>query len=213
LAALLMTALPMQGFAADGVFNLNAHASTLGGGFEIGSAVTENYSWRVGYNNFNISTEQNSGGLLYKGELQLSSLTALMDWRPWGGTAHVTAGLVFNNNKFDLQATTQPGTYSYNGVPYSSAGGDTMATLIEFKKYVPYLGVGLSGNPKRRGFSFNADLGVLFQGSPQAKVQTSGSWGGANPAQLAADAEAQLNSDLSRFKYYPVLSLGIGYTF
>lgn len=203
----------VQAHAADGKFRLDAHASTLGGGLEIGTALTENYSARVGFNKFSFSTSQSSGGLNYKGDLKLSSIAVLADYRPFRGTFHVTGGAVLNSNKFSLSATTTAGTYNFNGTNYTSAGGDNITSSIEFNKVAPYLGLGWSGHPKNTGLSLSTDIGILFQGSPKASVTTSGSWGGANVSQLAADAQAQLNSDLSGFKFYPVLSLGIGYTF
>ncbi|GAB4421718.1 MAG: hypothetical protein OHK0054_12410 [Sideroxydans sp.] len=199
--------------AAEGKLRLDAHASTLGGGLEIGTVLTEQYSARLGFNKFSFSTSQNSGGLDYKGDLKLSSIAVLADYRPFKGTFHLTGGAVFNSNKFSLSATTTPGTYTFNGTNYTSPGGDSITSSIEFNKVAPYLGLGWSGHPKNTGLSLSTDIGILFQGSPKASVTTGGTWGGANTAQLAADSQAQLNSDLSGFKFYPVLSLGIGYTF
>lgn len=199
--------------AAEGKFRLDAHASTLGGGLELGTVLTENYSARVGFNRFSFSTSQNSGGLDYKGDLKLSSIAVLADYRPFKGTFHLTGGALLNSNKFALSATTTAGTYNFNGASYTSGGGDNITSSIEFNKVAPYLGLGWSGHPKNTGLSLSSDIGIVFQGSPKASVTTSGSWGGANLSQLAADSQAQLNSDLSSFKYYPVVSIGIGYTF
>lgn len=213
LAALVLAALPMQATAADGMVRLDAHVSTLGSGLEIGTALTEKYTARLGFNTFSMGADENSGGLSYSGDLKLSSVSALVDWRPWSGVTHVTAGVIFNSNKLELTGTTTAQTYTYNGVNYTSTGGDTMTTSVGFNKVAPYLGIGWSGQPKKQGFSFSTDIGILFQGSPQATVSTSGPWGGANTTQLTSDAQAQLNNDLSGFKYYPVLSIGVGYTF
>lgn len=213
LAALVMAALPMQAYAADGMIKLDAHVSTLGGGLELATPLTERYTARLGFNTFKISANKSSSGINYTGNLKLSNVTALVDWRPWSGVTHLTAGLIFNNNKLEISGTTTAGTYDFNGVSYTSTGGDSVTTTVEFNKASPYLGIGWSGQPKKQGFSFSTDIGILFQGSPKASVTTTGAWGGADTAQLAADAQNQLNSDLSSFKYYPVISVGIGYTF
>jgi hypothetical protein len=213
LAALVIAALPMQAYAADGMFRLDAHVSTLGGGLEVGAPLSDRYTARVGFNTFKISANENSSGINYTGDLKLSSVTALVDWRPWSGVTHLTAGVIFNSNKLEMRGTTTAGTYDFNGVSYTSAGGDSVTTVVDFNKVSPYLGIGWSGQPKKQGFSFSSDIGVLFQGSPKASVTTAGPWGGADTAQLAADAQNQLNTDLSDFKYYPVISVGIGYTF
>jgi hypothetical protein len=59
------------------------------------------------------------------------------------------------------------------------------------------------------GFSFNSDIGIMFQGSPKATITTTGSGGAA----MTANAQTQLNDDLKHYKYYPVISFGIGYAF
>jgi hypothetical protein len=220
LAALVLAALPLQGYAADGMVRLDAHMSTLGGGLEIGTALTENYSARVGFNKFSFSYSDASGGQNFNGNLNWSSISALVDWRPWGGVTHVTAGAIFNNNKIDANSTVANGsTYTASGVNYScaSAGGCGVGFSMGFNKVAPYLGIGWSGQPKKQGFSFSTDIGVMFQGSPQATVNSVGTWNiGGTPvstASLDADAQSQLNSDLSSFTYSPVVSIGSGYTF
>lgn len=209
----VLAALPMQSYAADATARLDAHVSTLGGGLELAVPLSGKYDARLGFNQFKFSTTQNSGGLNYKGDLKLASVGALVDWRPWSGTSHLTAGVIFNSNKFAMSATTTPGTYNINGTMYNSSGGDSITSSVEFNKVAPYLGFGWSGHPKNKGFSFSSDFGILFQGSPKASVTASGAWGGANTSQLTADAQNQLNTDLKNFKIYPVVSFGIGYAF
>lgn len=213
LVVCILAALPIQSFAADAKVRLDGHLSTLGGGLELAIPLGEKFDARVGFNKFKISVTQNSSGIDYKGDMNLSSVGALADWRPWSGVTHLTAGVFFNSNKFEMSATTTPGTYNINGVNYNSAGGDRTSTSVEFNKVAPYLGFGWSGHPKKQGFSFSTDFGILFQGSPKATVTATGAWGGANLSQLTADSQNQLNADLKGFKMYPVMSLGIGYAF
>lgn len=217
LAVLVLATLPMQAYAADGMFRLDAHVSTLGGGLEIGAPLSERYTARLGFNTFKASGNTDSGGLHYTGDLKLSSVSALMDWRPWSGVTHLTAGVIFNSNKLELNASAIAGTsYDINGYIYNANTGDSISTTVDFNKVAPYLGIGWSGQPKKQGFSFSSDIGILFQGSPKATVTASGNWttaGGKTVTDLVADAQSQLNSDLSNFKYYPVISIGIGYTF
>ncbi len=211
LAVLLAAALPMSALAA---VRVDAHLSTLGGGLEVALPISEGFDARVGFNRFNLSFTQSSGGLNYKGDFKLSSVTALADWRPFSGTAHLTAGAVFNGNKFAMNATTVAGSvYNINGANYTATGDESIATDVSFNKVSPYLGFGWSGNPKHSGLSFSTDFGLLFQGSPKASVTATGTWNGANPTQLASDAQTQMNADLKNFKIYPVASVGIAYAF
>ncbi len=220
LATLVLAALPMQAYAADGMVKLDAHVSTLGGGLELAMPMTERYTARLGFNQFKFSASENSGGVTFSGDLKLSSVTTLVDWRPWSGVTHLTAGVIFNSNKLELSGTVANGsTYDASGTTFTCAatGGCGVNTSVGFNKVSPYLGIGWSGQPKKQGFSFSTDIGILFQGSPSATVNSQGTWtaGGVSTTTTALDADAQkqLNSDLSSFKYYPVVSVGIGYTF
>lgn len=211
LVVLALAGLPMQSFAADFKARVDGHVSTLGGGLELAIPLTEKFDARVGFNTFTINADQVSSGLNYKGDLKLSSISALADWRPWSGVTHLTAGVIFNSNKLAMKATASPGTYNINGTNYVASGGDTMTTSVEFNKVSPYLGFGWSGQPKNKGFSLSSDIGILFQGSPKATVTATGVW--ASQPGLTADSQNQLNSDLKNFKMYPVFSVGIGYAF
>lgn len=224
LAVLVLAALPMQAYAADGTARLDAHISTLGGGLEIGTALSESYTARVGFNKFSFNYNDTSGGQSFNGNLNWSSISALMDWRPWGGVTHLTAGAIFNSNKINASSTVANGsTYTSNGATFQCFGGAGCGVdfSMGFNKVAPYLGIGWSGQPKKQGFSFSTDIGIMFQGSPQATVNATGIWNetttgtpvSATVSQVAAEAQTQLNSDLSNFKYYPVISVGIGYTF
>lgn len=64
-----------------------------------------------------------------------------------------------------------------------------------------------------RRFGLSADIGVLYQGSPSLSLSATGAL---NDPTLAADLEAErqsAESDLSEYKWYPVLSLGTYYRF
>lgn len=70
LATLVLAALPMQAYAADGMVKLDAHVSTLGGGLELAMPMTERYTARLGFNQFKFSASENSGGVTFSGDLQ-----------------------------------------------------------------------------------------------------------------------------------------------
>lgn len=79
------------------------------------------------------------------------------------------------------------------------------------RSLAPYLGVGY-GNVARAGVNFYFDLGIMFMGSPKASLSASCSLSAAQCAQLRDDLnaeQARLESDLNRFKYYPVANVGI----
>jgi hypothetical protein len=193
----VMAAISAPAFAGT---DIEAHLSTLGYGLGVGFQTTDSVVTRVGFNQFSKTYNTTSGSVNYNGKLKLSSADLLADWHLFGGVTHLTAGLVYNNNKVEL---TSSGAYAINGNPYTA----TLNSTVTFNKVAPYLGFGWSGQAKNKGLSFNSDFGVLFQGKPKASVTGSGS------AAADATAQADLENSLKNFRYYPVISFGIGYAF
>ncbi|ADE11183.1 hypothetical protein [Sideroxydans lithotrophicus] len=197
LLAAMLAAMSAPAFAGTGI---EARISTLGYGLGLGFQATDSVVARVGFNQFSKTYSTTSGTVNYNGNLKLSSADLLADWHLFGGVTHLTAGLVYNNNKVEM---TSVGQYTLNGNPYTG----TLNSSVTFNKVAPYLGFGWSGQPKNSGFSFNSDFGVLFQGQPKASVSGSGN------AAADATAQADLENSLKNFRYYPVISVGIAYAF
>jgi hypothetical protein len=177
--------------------------STLGYGLGVGFQTTDSIVTRLGFNRFNKTYTTTSGSINYSGKVKLSSADLLADWHLFGGVTHLTAGLVYNDNKADL---TSVGSYTINGHPYTGTANST----VSFRKASPYLGFGWSGQAKDKGLSFTSDFGVLFQGKPKSTVSTTDT--NVTAADLAK-AQSDLDDSLKKFRYYPVVSFGIGYAF
>ncbi len=109
LIAAMMAAISAPVFAGTDV---EAHVSTLGYGLGMGFQATDSVVARVGINQFSKTYTKTSGSINYNGDLKLSTADFLADWHPWGGMTHLTAGLIYNNNKAEL---TSVGSYSING--------------------------------------------------------------------------------------------------
>jgi hypothetical protein len=193
----VMAAVSAPAFAGT---DIEAHLSTLGYGLGVGFQATDSVVARVGVNQFSKTYSTTSSSVNYNGNLKLSSADLLADWHLFGGVTHLTAGLVYNNNKVEM---TSVGAYTINGTPYAG----TLNSSVTFNKVAPYLGFGWSGQAKNKGLFFNSDFGVLFQGKPKASVTGSGN------ATADATAQSDLESSLNNFRYYPVISFGIGYAF
>jgi hypothetical protein len=199
LLAAILVAISAPVFAGAGV---EAHVSTLGYGLGAEFQTTDSVVTRVGFSQFSKTYTNTSGSVNYIGNLKLSNADLLADWHLFGGVTHLTAGLFYNNNKVDLTST---GNYTLNGHSYTG----TLNSNVTFRKVSPYLGFGWSGQAKNKGLSFNSDIGVLFQGKPKSTVSTTS----AVTAADLATAQNDLDNSLKNFRYYPVISVAIGYAF
>ncbi|MHB8622417.1 MAG: hypothetical protein ACYC9J_05080 [Sulfuricaulis sp.] len=209
--AAVLSVLTLSAFADTTV---NGKLSTLGYGLEAAFPMTPSVDGRLGINtlNYSLNKTSTSNGLNtnYSGDLKLNSLEALADWHPFTGSFRLSGGLVYNKNKLAMTAQAAGGTVNIGGVPYAIGAGESVNATIDFKKAAPYLGIGWGRTPKNTGLSFTSDLGILFQGSPETNVSTN------IPGVAAANinkANSDLNDAIKKFKYYPVISIGVGYTF
>ena len=150
-------------------------------------------------------------------KLKLQTVSLLGDWFPFANNFRISAGAVLNGNKFRLKGLPTGGNFTINGTTYPTSQVGSLDAAVDFNKAAPYFGIGY-GRAMKSGLSLIFDAGVMFQGSPKSKVDvTCGPL--APPAQCAqaqSDTQAEqsrLDESLHSFKYYPVISLGLAYTF
>lgn len=92
---------------------------------------------------------------------------------------------------------------------------------VHWGRYAPYVGFGwANAGTARRGLYYSFDVGVLFLGRPRVEYSLNGSlvdalrpdYGAEIDAWLAAEERAA-EEKLGEFRYFPVISFGIGYSF
>jgi hypothetical protein len=197
--------------------------SSLGAGIELSARLTRRSNVRAGFNAFAFDHDFTKDKVAYTGHLNLRSLQASYDWFPFGGAFHLSPGLlVYNGNRVRANAS----------MPLGQAGGDfagpiTGNGIVEFAKVAPMflLGWGNLVPRSRKRFSFPFEFGVIYTGTPRAALRLSTvlcDASGANCIDAASDPMVQssiqaeqvsLNHSVAPFKFYPVISTGIGYTF
>lgn len=204
--------------------------STLGAGAEAAVSLTNRLNIRGGFNIFQYSRGFNHDGITYKGQLNLRSGEAHLDWYPLGYAFHLSPGLlIYNGNGASATANVPGGnTFTLGGVTYTSDPANSIAGTgkLDFRKVAPTAMLGF-GNlvPPTSHFTFDVEIGAVFQGSARTKLNLTGSAcvnGGLNCANAATDPTIQsnvraeqtkLNNKLSPFQYYPVVAFGFGYRF
>jgi hypothetical protein len=193
---------------------LTGKIGTLGYGAELNFGSSDSFSARLGLNAYTYKYNANSNTVNYDFKLQMQTVSALADWYPFSGGFRTSAGLLYNNNKVSLGAMPTGGNFTIGTGTYSTTQVSSLQGTMTFNKIAPYLGIGW-GNPvaNDKGWGLVTDIGVLFQGSPKTSLTAT-----CNPAPCSAGIQAdvaaentKVQNDLSNFKFWPVVSLGISY--
>ena len=221
LALTLSSALvSVAGSANAGDVGLTIDAGTTGAGLHLIFATQMDLNARVGANALNFKYAKSSSQSDYDFALKLQTIDALLDWFPTKGSGfRFTTGLAYNGNKVDYNMKVNSGSqYVVNGNTYSLAQVGSIHGAVEFKKIAPYLGIGWTNVPASgKGWGFIADLGLMFQGTPNSTLVNSNCTATtAICARLAVDLAAEkadVDDILSSFKTYPVMRMGASYTF
>jgi hypothetical protein len=219
LAAVIATLGLVGGAGADDV-GIALNAGSLGVGAQAGFAVADHVGLRANLNLYDYTTTRTEQDVEYNAKAHFKSLGVLGDLYPFGGVFHLTAGVYWNGTKVDATGRPTAGTYEINGQTYPASAIGTLTGKASFdREVVPYLGLGWGRLGGRNGLKVLFDVGALYMGTPTATL--TGTCGVAivgtpTCAQLQQDVaaeEAKVNDDIGDFKWYPVVSLAVGFAF
>ncbi|MEO8443478.1 MAG: hypothetical protein ABI567_00545 [Gammaproteobacteria bacterium] len=213
-APLLLAGIATPAVASD--FSLGATASTLGVGLEAGYLLNEHLGLRLGGYALTVNQDGEESGVNYKADLDLANVGLYLDWHPFAGALRLSAGWFATDN--GLKATGTPGaggTYDIGGSTFTAAEVGDLRGDVDLGSSAPFLGLGWVWGRDDGGLAFSLDFGVLFQGSPDVTLTSTGGTLSGQPAlqDAIADEETQLRNDLDKYDLYPVASLGLSYRF
>jgi hypothetical protein len=218
------------GHGSPGV-GVGVRISALGIGAEMAVGVSHRINLRGGFSVLSYSRGFNKDGVTFTGQLNLRSAEAHLDLFPFAGGFHVSPGLLFyNGNNVGANAAVPGGqTFSLGGTDYMSDPANPITGIgkLDFVKAAPTILVGWGNLVPRnhKHFSFNTEIGVVFQQAPRTALSMAGGAcdpSGLNCVNAATDLTVQaniisevvkINNSVSPFKFYPVLSFGFGYKF
>lgn len=220
-------------------WGIGVMGGTSGAGIEVGTQINNKFSLRVGYltmPKFSVTFDcpdlsmENSGSipseltsltkeLDFTGKMTMNNVRALVDFYPFKGSFHVSAGAYFGstetvkvNNKKDgvlLPITEYNKLYPNNKVGLAlgdsyllepDAQGNVTAT-ISTNSVKPYLGLGFGRVVPKRRLNFMAELGVMFWGKPV--IRQNGME--LEKEKLNTDSKGVVNS-ISKVSVWPVIN-------
>jgi hypothetical protein len=201
----------MASAVAQADVGMGVKGGTLGGGMEITTGLTESINARVGFNTYSYSTSGTESDIDYDVDFNLQTTSAILDWHPFKGTFRLSAGYVFNNNTIEM--TGKPTTGGLYDIDDQLFDLDSLEGDVEFTSGA-YVGMGWGNAGRGKGFGMNFEIGAFYQGSPELTLKGRGDDANSSAFREAlAREEADAQDDLDEYEWYPVISLGMSYTF
>ena len=202
---------------------LGFDAGTSGLGVHLGYPFQTGLEGRFGANFFAVDTNRDVTDMSYDLKLKLRTLDMLLDWYPMEGSFRLTGGLIINGNKVSGSAHADGNqNYTINGDVYNAAQAGVISGSADYRSVAPYLGVGWdTSHATQKGWGFNGDIGVMFQGNSSITLTNTGCTlgivGGVNLCQnlendLAAE-RSSLEDKANKLRYLPILRAGVNYRF
>lgn len=209
---LILAAALLAAAGAAHAAGIGVRAGTTGVGVDVGWELAPALGARVGLSGMKFSASFDTDDVSYDSRVKLANLNALLDWSP-AGPFRLSAGLIGNRNEADLTGEARGGSFTFNGNVYSASQvGSLAGTVKPGRSLAPYLGIGY-GNVWTKGVNFYLDVGVVFQGSPKVDLRLScDPSASAQCAAAQSDLEAEarkVQDELEKFRYFPVVNLGI----
>lgn len=195
--------------SADSALSMGIKAGTTGIGVEAVYGLKDKWNVRGALNGLDYGKDFEEAGIDYDGDLRLRSASLIADWHVFDGTFRISAGAFINGNELAGKAD---GNLDIGNDTYDAR----LQADIDWRRFAPYLGIGWGNSMKGGRLSFSTDLGVMFTGSPTARLTGEERTGLIDPSVFEEDLrreEADLNDEISDFKYYPVVTVGVNYRF
>lgn len=214
---------------------IGVDAGTTGFGGSASLRFSDHFGVRGGVNYFSYDTEEftYSGSMTngaavtdkkFNVNLRLMSEPLALDYYPSAKSSfRISLGVLLNQNRFKGSVPTNglPNTtFDVNDHPYFQSGMPGGLELeVKQMPISPYLSIGGSIYlDKSRHWSLSGELGVAYTGSPKVSL-TSPNYDPNNdvgpfPLSESLNAEEEsIKKDADKYKFYPIVKIGVSYSF
>lgn len=202
--------------AEQGVkWSTGINVGTLGVGINVAYKFNNFFKVRGIGNYLQLNKKINADDFNIDGKLRLFTAGLLGDFHFFENGFRMTGGVVYNGNRANINAKASR-SFTIHGRTYTPQQIGDVNGSLDFRHIAPYIGVGYdSGHTEKSGFSFTADVGVLFQGKVRGTVNSITGLS-ANDPQAINDVKDEIVEEANKralVKMYPVVSLGVNYRF
>ena len=188
-------------------------------GAGIGAAISFNsmLGAHIDFNAINLSHNFSFGGNRYQDDIRLRQGGIYADIFPLCGSGfRTTAGVRFSDDELSGTSVPTNGTYTFAGRKLLALPGMYAVAKARYPTVMPYFGIGYGHRPASKGFGFIADIGVAY-GIPKSSYtlspQLAAKVGPVNSHLIATNGLQELQREMSRYRWYPVIQIGVSYRF
>ena len=205
--------------------SVGVDVGTLGLGVSASWRFSDHFGIRGGVNYFMFDSQaEDTGDIEIEGdfdsELRLLGAPIGIDFYPWRDSSmRLTAGVLINQNRLKLDSNPLPGdptTVELNGEPYNVANDlQGISFEVDHLPIAPYLSIG--GNfhfDKAKHWALAWEVGVAYIGSADAAITTGVivAVGSELETNIAAE-EKRIEDNVEDYKFYPIVKLGLNFSF
>ena len=218
-------------------FTIGVDGGTTGFGGSASWRFSDNFGVRGGVNYFSYDTDEftytdrptavsSAQEQKFKVSLRLLSEPLALDYYPSAKSSfRISLGVLLNQNRVTATAPNSGvsgSAFILNNNPYLQSGLTNGLDLeVKQQSLSPYLSVGGSFYlDKSRHWSLNGEIGVAYTGSPKVSLTAPNHDPSldnpANPFVLADDLnaeESKISKDADKYKFYPIVKIGVSYSF
>jgi hypothetical protein len=213
-AVVLSVGAQAEGLSLSEESNVELKAGTFGIGLDVSKMVNDKVALRANINGIKYNRNEVLDDISYDADLKLLTIGVLADYYPMENNFHISGGLYYNGNKLDGTAVPAQ-SVTIGNTTYTPGQIGRLDTTVDFNKVAPYIGIGWGNKASKSGWGFSIELGTLYQGSPNVTAKAVTTIPGLQ-AQLDQDVEVErkkIEDDMDSYCWYPVVMLGVNYTF
>jgi len=186
---------------------IKGNVGTMGGGIEGVVGLHEKVNARIGGNLFSYSYLYETGSddeFDLDASLELESISALLDWHPFGSAIRITSGVIYNNSAVNVGLLPKQ-SYSVGGDTYSPEELGNLDAQLSFNRFAPYVALGFGNTFTGSRFGMNTDIGMIYTGSPNVAMSADGL------LEPSAEQAPILQENLSWAQMSPVVTVSLYY--
>jgi hypothetical protein len=197
----------------DGRWGFGVTGGTLGVGPQLTYRAGPHFGVRANATFLSLSRDAEVDDIDYSGDADLRSFGAAVDWYPTGAGLRVSLGGRVNDTSVDLDAAPTTGV-TVGDTTYTPQQLGALAGTVTVDEFAPLLTVGYGGK-LGQGFTFGAEVGVMWQGAPRIdNLRATGPLAGTTLLQADIEREEQrIQDELDEYELWPIVQLEFQYRF